>query len=54
MKCKMKLTKNTLNILPLKEKWRSFNWKVIDIDGHSFVEIDKAIKNFIQKKINQL
>ncbi len=43
-------TKNTLNILPLKEKWRSFNWKVIDIDGHSFVEIDKAIKKFYSEK----
>ena len=48
----MKLTKNTLNIR--KEKWRSFNWKVIDIDGHSFVEIDKAIKKFYSEKINQL
>lgn len=40
-----------MNIHPIKEKWESFGWYVIEIDGHNFEEIidafDKAdeIKN---------
>ena len=29
---------------PLAEKWRSFNWNVIEIDGHNFVAIDNAFE----------
>jgi transketolase len=32
-------TENMLQIEPLEEKWRSFGWNVISIDGHSFEEI---------------
>ena len=35
--------KNIINIEPLKQKIISFNWNVIEINGHSFREIDKAI-----------
>ena len=35
--------KNIINIEPLKKKILSFNWNVIEINGHSFKEIDKAI-----------
>lgn len=31
------------DIAPLDEKWRSFNWNVIVIDGHDFAQIDSAI-----------
>ena len=29
---------------PLAEKWRSFNWNVIEIDGHNFQAIDAAFE----------
>lgn len=35
--------KNIINIEPLKQKIISFNWNVVEINGHSFKEIDKAI-----------
>ena len=35
--------KNIINIEPLKNKIQSFNWNVIEINGHSFKEIDKAV-----------
>jgi len=31
-----------LNLKPLNEKWRSFGWKVKEIDGHNFSEIESA------------
>ncbi|QXM07428.1 transketolase [Crassaminicella indica] len=37
---------DVMNIHPIKEKWESFGWHVLEIDGHSFEEIisvlDKA------------
>jgi len=35
------------NIMPLanlSDKWRSFNWHVIEIDGHDFNAIDQAVE----------
>jgi len=37
------------DIYPVIEKWKAFNWNVIDIDGHNFDDIDKAIKLFKQE-----
>jgi transketolase len=37
---------NTEDIMPLeslKNKWRSFNWHVLEISGHDFFAIDSAI-----------
>ena len=31
-------------LAPLPEKWRSFNWNVIEIDGHNFAAIDNAFE----------
>lgn len=31
-----------MRVEPLKEKWESFGWKVIEIDGHCFKDIEKA------------
>jgi len=39
-------TNKTLDIMPLREKWKAFKWNVININGHSFEEIDKAFNNF--------
>ena len=36
--------KNIINIEPLKDKLIAFNWNVVEINGHSFHDIDKAIK----------
>jgi transketolase len=32
------------------DKWRSFGWNVIDIDGHRIEQLDSAIKKAIQTK----
>lgn len=44
---KIQISGNTEDIMPLyplSDKWRAFNWEVIEIDGHDFVDIDKAIE----------
>ena len=30
---------------PLADKWRSFNWHVIEVDGHDFRAIDDAVEH---------
>ena len=35
--------KKILDLEPLAEKWKSFGWPVIDIDGHDIAQIDKAL-----------
>jgi len=38
----------TVDIMPLEplaDKWRAFNWNVIEIDGHDFAQIDEAFIN---------
>jgi transketolase len=32
-----------LDISPIVEKWRAFNWQVIDIDGHDMSQIVRAL-----------
>lgn len=36
-------TNEVLNLIPLKEKWEAFNWNVVEIDGHDFLEIENGI-----------
>ena len=36
------LNENIMGLEPLADKWKSFNWHVIEIDGHNFDEIGKA------------
>ena len=33
---------NTIRLNPFADKWRSFGWNVIDIDGHKHEELKKA------------
>ena len=40
-----------LNIEPLADKWQSFGWEVITINGHDFEEIEKALKTKHQKPV---
>lgn len=43
--------KNIINIEPLKDKLTAFNWNVVEINGHSFHDIDKAIKKkYVNRK----
>lgn len=36
-------TKDILEMEPIADKWRSFGWRVREIDGHSLAEISDAI-----------
>ena len=33
-----------LNLEPLGDKWKAFNWEVKQCDGHDFAEIEKSLK----------
>lgn len=48
--------KDVMSVYPLVEKFQSFNFDVIEIDGHNFDEIKKALttfKNNHKNKINK-
>ena len=38
--------KNICDLAPLADKFKAFNWNVIEINGHNFDEIDKAFDTF--------
>jgi len=38
------LNENIIGLEPLADKWRAFGWQVIEIDGHDFGDIDRAVK----------
>ncbi len=42
--------KDVMNLEPIKEKLIAFRWNVIEINGHKFNEIEKAINIFKQTK----
>ncbi len=37
-------TKEVLDLDPLPEKWRAFNWEVFEMDGHDWDEVYNTIK----------
>lgn len=41
---------STINIDPIKDKLRSFNWDVVEIDGHDIVQILEALSKKPSKK----
>ncbi|MCL2390219.1 MAG: transketolase [Endomicrobia bacterium] len=43
-------TKNVMNIEPLADKYKSFGWHVIEIDGHNLDEIDAAYSKAKEEK----
>jgi len=43
-------TKDVMDTAPMAEKWRSFGWKTLEIDGHDLDSIEKAIKSGISVK----
>ncbi|WP_342220642.1 transketolase [Rickettsiella endosymbiont of Miltochrista miniata] len=36
------LINEVLNLEPFANKWRSFNWEVLEVDGHDYVDLDRA------------
>ena len=38
-------TENVMPLEPLKEKYESFGWKVLEIDGHNISEVIKAVNS---------
>ena len=44
------LTKKTLDIYPIKEKFESFNWNVVEVDGHNFKKLQDGFQKFISEK----
>lgn len=36
-------TKDVMPLEPLREKWESYGWHVIDVDGHDFTALNEAI-----------
>lgn len=39
------LNENIMGLEPLDKKWQSFNWNVIEIDGHDFNQIEFAFNS---------
>jgi len=39
-----------MRVGPLKEKWESFGWNVLEIDGHSFKEMEEAFASAKETK----
>ena len=35
---------NIVGLEPLVDKWRSFGWQVVEVDGHDFVQLEKVFK----------
>ncbi|MEA1959577.1 MAG: transketolase [Chloroflexota bacterium] len=43
-------TKDIMNTEPLADKWRAFNWHVIEIDGHDIEQIIAALNEAVSIK----
>ena len=51
--CVTDFTENIVQLEPLADKWRSFGWRVREIDGHSFEQILEVLKGFRSRKYAQ-
>jgi len=43
-------TNEVLNLEPLKSKWESFGWHVVEINGHDFTQIINALEYISKEK----
>lgn len=43
-------TKDVMNSEPMADKWKAFGWKVFEIDGHNFDEIEDSTKSALDIK----
>jgi len=48
--CATDFTEEMVALEPIDEKWKSFGWRVININGHSFEEIFEALNGFRSRK----
>ena len=46
-------TENFLRLEPLQDKWKSFGWDTVTVDGHSIEEIFAIFKNFRSRSSNK-
>ena len=37
-------TENVMPLEPLGDKWRAFNWNVLEISGHDFLKLNEAVQ----------
>ena len=51
--CATGFVENTVGLNPLDQKWISFGWDVVNINGHSFKEIFAALHEFRSTKRNK-
>ena len=42
--------KNIINLEPILDKWKSFNWNVLEIDGHNYEQINDALSSFYKEE----
>lgn len=38
------LVEDVMNLEPFKEKWEAFGWKVFEIDGHDYMELEETFR----------
>jgi len=50
--CATDFTENIIRLAPLDEKWKSFGWKVVTVNGHSFEDILRPLDRFRSKQLN--
>ena len=43
-------TEDVMALEPFAEKWRSFGFIVIEVDGHSYTELSRAIEAAMKEK----
>lgn len=48
--CSTDFIKDCVTIDPLDEKWRTFGWEVVVVDGHSFEELISVFSGFRSRK----
>lgn len=51
--CVTDFTENLVALEPLEDKWTSFGWDVIRIDGHSFEDLFSAFDGFRSRRSNR-
>ncbi len=44
-------TRDIMDLEPLADKWRSFNWEVLDINGHDIAQILQALEKAKKEKL---
>lgn len=40
---------DVMDVAPLFDKWESFGWRVIEIDGHDYGQVENAFRTFQEK-----